>query len=152
VQNELGEGPLWHSRENALYWADIGRAEVFRFRPDTGVRNRFPHDTVVSALGIWTHRKFVAATENGFEVWSSDNSQLAPIAHFIERQSEVRMNDGGVGPGGRFWAGLLRESRTDGGLYRLGPNGRVSESEIEVVTPNGLDWAPGGDVMYLTDS
>lgn len=62
------------------------------------------------------------------------------------------MNDGGVGPGGRFWEGLLRESRTDGGLYRLGPNGRVSESEIEVVTPNGLDWVPGGDVMYLTDS
>lgn len=65
VQNELGVGPLWHSRDNALYWVDIGRAEVFRFRPDTGVRDRFPLDTVVSALGIWAHRKFIAATETG---------------------------------------------------------------------------------------
>jgi sugar lactone lactonase YvrE len=111
VTNDLGEGPIWYPEENALYWVDIGRAEVFRFRPETGEQNVCALDSVVSALGIWSEQKFVAATESGFSVLRTKDPGLARIDHFLEGEHGARLNDAKVGPGGRFWAGMLHESR-----------------------------------------
>lgn len=152
VTNDLGEGPIWYPEENALYWVDIGRAEVFRFRPETGEQNVCALDSVVSALGIWSEQKFVAATENGFSVLRTKDPGLARIDHFLEGEHGARLNDAKVGPGGRFWAGMLHESRKNGVLYCLCPDGSVREADIELVAPNGLDWAPGGETIYITDS
>jgi sugar lactone lactonase YvrE len=31
VRNELGEGPVWHAGERALYWTDIEKAAFTAF-------------------------------------------------------------------------------------------------------------------------
>ncbi len=36
VQDELGEGPLWHPGEQALYWVDIENNIYHRFVPSSG--------------------------------------------------------------------------------------------------------------------
>lgn len=111
VTNDLGEGPIWYPEENALYWVDIGRAEVFRFRPETGEQNVCALDSVVSALGIWSEQKFVAATESGFSVLRTKDPGLARIDHFLEGEHGARLNDAKVGPGGALLGGnASRES------------------------------------------
>jgi sugar lactone lactonase YvrE len=66
----------------------------------------------------------------------------------------VRFNDGACDPAGRFWAGT---AATDGqvgagSLYRLDPDGSVSEVLRGVTESNGLGWNPAATVFYYTDS
>ena len=35
VQNEIGETPIWVSKEQALYWIDM-KVQVYRYDPKTG--------------------------------------------------------------------------------------------------------------------
>ena len=40
VRNRLGEGPLWHAAEQALYWVDIEGMAYHRHVPATGEQER----------------------------------------------------------------------------------------------------------------
>ncbi|NRA37899.1 MAG: SMP-30/gluconolactonase/LRE family protein, partial [Planctomycetes bacterium] len=35
-QARLGEGPMWHEKEQVLYWVDIDEKKVHRYDPVTG--------------------------------------------------------------------------------------------------------------------
>lgn len=35
-QNALGEGAMWHSLENVLYWIDIAKPSLHRLNPVSG--------------------------------------------------------------------------------------------------------------------
>ena len=109
VTNDLGEGPIWYPEENALYWVDIGRAEVFRFRPETGEQNVCALDSVVSALGIWSEQKFVAATESGFSVLRTKDPGLARIDHFGGAWCSIERRQSGTG-GALLGGNASRES------------------------------------------
>ena len=39
---ELGEGPVWHEEEQALYWVDITQSNLHRFRFDRD-GNQYSH-------------------------------------------------------------------------------------------------------------
>jgi sugar lactone lactonase YvrE len=78
------------------------------------------------------------------------------------RDAPLRMNDGAVDPRGRFWAGsmawedapvpLAADAPPAGALYRLDPDGTVSEQLTGVGISNGLGWSPEGDRCYYVDS
>ena len=36
--NLLGEAPMWHSQEEALYWLDINGEKMWRFHPASGAQ------------------------------------------------------------------------------------------------------------------
>ena len=36
VQNEIGETPIWVSKEQALYWIDYVQSKVYRFDANSG--------------------------------------------------------------------------------------------------------------------
>ena len=52
IKNVLGEGPLWNSEEQALYWVDIQNHRVYRLYPATGEHECFDVDLPVTALGL----------------------------------------------------------------------------------------------------
>ena len=41
TENKLGEGPLWHQGEKALYWVDIEKDCFHRYFPDNGKLNTY---------------------------------------------------------------------------------------------------------------
>src|SRR5947199_9671236 len=65
-----------------------------------------------------------------------------------------RMNDGYCDPQGRFWAGTMSmtHQREAGALYRLDPNGHVTQILTDVTTSNGIDWSLDGSIVYYVDS
>jgi len=106
---ELGEGPIWHGDEGALYWVDIKGRSVERYVSDTGHRRSVRFKTAVTALGLRAESGFVVASGDGFALWDGASAALDFIADPERERQSVRFNDGAVGPGGDYWAGTMYE-------------------------------------------
>jgi sugar lactone lactonase YvrE len=156
-QNKLGEGPLWHPGEEALYWVDIEQQRVERYQPSAGLRTGVHFSLSVTALGLRRLGGFIAATEKGFGYWDGRTSEVFLFDHPESDKPENRFNDGAVGPDGRFWAGTMRPGPQEpgaspGALYRLDPDSTSRLVEPGLTISNGLGWSPDGKRFYHTDS
>jgi sugar lactone lactonase YvrE len=149
--NELGEGPLWHADEQALYWVDIEAGRIHRFYPDVGKHDVFELGIPIGALSFRAGGGLVLATRDGFALWDADSQRLALIANPEPGKTGARFNDGKVDPQGRFWAGTMAEGATSA-LYRLNPDGSVHTMITGVTISNGIGWSPDGTTMYFTDT
>ncbi len=151
IKNQLGEGPVWHPDEQALYWVDILEGCFYRLDPETGQHGRFDIGLPVGCLGFRKDGGLVLATQKGFAFWASEEGSLESIADPEADWPETRFNDGAVDRQGRFWAGTLgREAAC--GLYRLDPDLSVHTMETGITVCNGIGWSPDNKTMYFTDS
>lgn len=154
VNNNLGECPLWNSKEKALYWVDINGKTINRFWPSNGKHDIFDVGIPVGAFAFRNAGGFVMATSEGFAYWDSETNKLDFIADPEAGKEEARFNDGKVDRSGRFWAGTmtpLKDEATNA-LYRLDPNGVVNTMETGVSLANGIGWSPDNETMYFVDS
>lgn len=156
-QSRLGEGPLWHPDEQALYWVDIHQARIERFHPASGARRTVQFTEAVTALGIRASGGFVTAGNSGFGFWNGHSELIEPILDPEAGLPENRFNDGTVGPDGRFWAGTMCEqvdlqAPPPGSLYRLDADLKAEKLIGGLHISNGLGWSPDRAHFYLTDS
>jgi sugar lactone lactonase YvrE len=149
----LGESPLWHPRDQALYWCDIPGRTLHRYDPGSQAHASwaFAHD-----LGC------CAACEDGTLIVAQRDSLLgfdpatggrtvmasAPYDTAVER-----FNDGKTDPQGRFWVGTIYEPRDQrlASLYRLDASG-LQRVAGDITTSNGLAFSPDGRTMYWADT
>jgi sugar lactone lactonase YvrE len=108
---------------------------------------------VAAAIRARRGSGYVLATENRFVLLGPDliqQQQLPPV--FTDPQ--IRMNDGGCDPQGRFYCGTMAYDETPGAgtLYRLDPDGSVSVTLRGVTISNGLQWNRAGDTVYYADT
>jgi sugar lactone lactonase YvrE len=68
--------------------------------------------------------------------------------------TDVRMNEGGCDPEGRFYCGSMAyDQRTGAGsLYRLDPDRSVRVLADGLTISNGLEWSPDGTLAYYNDT
>lgn len=69
----------------------------------------------------------------------------------------MRLNDGAVDSGGRFWAGAMNDPKVtapteEGVLFRLDPDLKLNRVVEKVTIPNGIGWNSKDDTMFFTDS
>jgi sugar lactone lactonase YvrE len=90
--------------------------------------------------------------ERGFALEDPDGT----LTHLGELWSDnnVRMNEGGCDPDGRFYCGSMAYDQrpSAGALYRLDPDGSVHEALENVTISNGLEWSPDGSRAYYNDT
>jgi len=151
VQNILGEGPLWHPDEQALYWVDIEGHRFHRLTPATGQHEVFEVGLPVGALAFRQIGGLILATKNGFAYWDEDQQTPEFFNNPEADKTEARFNDGAVDRQGRFWAGTLGDG-SNNNLYRLDPDGSLHTMETGLTTSNGIAWSPDNKTMYFTDS
>lgn len=152
VQCQLGEGPLWHPTEQRLYWVDIVNYHLYAASADLKRWSKTRFDTPVGAFGFRKSGGFILATGRGFASWSGEGTELEPLWNPLPGREGVRMNDGKVGPGGRFWAGSMDSAGHDAAFYRLDPDGGRHTLLHNIGISNGLGWSPDRQTMYYTDS
>ncbi len=152
---ELAEGPVWDANSQQLLWVDILAGRVHRFDPVADTRSSFGVGCQIGAAGLTTAGRLVLALENGFALCDADGANLERLHSPVIDQALVRFNDGKPDPWGGFWAGTMQ--RDEGGdglgsLYRLSPDGAVSELVPGVSLSNGLDWTDDLTQFYYVDS
>lgn len=155
VRNTLGESPVWAAREGALYWVDILEQRVHRWEPASGQRRSWGVPAAVGSIGLRAAGGLVLALRTGFHLLDLDNGRLTFLCHPEPDIPTNRLNDGKVGPDGRFWAGTMDDrpvKEKTGQLYRLDPDHSCHRMAGDVTVSNGLAWSPDGRTMYHSDS
>lgn len=149
----LGECPLWHEREQALYWVDIRRPAIRRLDDATGHIDSWIMPDLIGSIAFADDGRLLATLPDRIALFDTTTERLQTIAEPTVRVSDHRFNDGRCDRQGRFWAGTMHNltRAPEGALYRL--VGRdLTEMMSGIRIPNSLAWSPDGRTMYFADS
>ncbi|MGI3170883.1 SMP-30/gluconolactonase/LRE family protein [Pseudooceanicola sp. C21-150M6] len=156
-RQQLGEGPVWDDRRNCLWWVDIKAGRIHMLDPETMHTAAHEMGEDVGSIGLCQSGRIVVALRRSVILFDPDSGARTPLADFDRLGAEERLNDGKVGPDGAFWVGAMHETEIAlmqpiSSLYRIAPDGTVTEEVTGLKVSNGLAWTPDGRTMYHTDS
>jgi sugar lactone lactonase YvrE len=145
------EGPVWSDRWGGLRWVDLFAGDVLSLQPDGAVERRHV-STVVAAVRPRRDGGSVLGVERGFALEDADGS--VSVGDDLWSDPNLRMNEGGCDPDGRFYCGSMAYDRAlgAGALHRLDPDGSVHIVLAGITISNGLDWSPDGSRAYYVDT
>jgi sugar lactone lactonase YvrE len=146
-----GEGPVWSTRWGGLRWVDMLAGDVLSLDED-GQVNRRHIAGVAAAIRPRTRGGAVIGVERGFALEEPDGT-VTPLDP-LWSDEQVRMNEGGCDPDGRFYCGSMAYDQRPGAaaLYRLDPDGTTRLVLEGVTVSNGLEWSPDGALAYYNDT
>src|SRR5690606_9984935 len=108
IRSELGEGPLWSARENAVYWVDILGHELHRLSlADSSVCSwKMP-----AKIGWVIERRdapgFIAGLQTGFHALTLEPFECRLLVDPEPELPDNRTNDAKADSRGRIWAGTM---------------------------------------------
>jgi len=150
----LGEGPVWDSRTQTLYWLDILNKRIFA-NADLVLQL----DGLAGCIAPRKNGGLILAlkTDNGqrfsFAGLEPDSAKLALLSALENELHGNRFNDGKCDPRGRFIAGTMDLAETDqtGSLYSF--DGKtITKLLSDITISNGLTWSPDHKTFYYIDT
>lgn len=150
---QLGECPIWHPEERALYWIDIEGRAVHRFDPAHGVHRHWELPSQPGCIAFQAGGGLVVAMRSGIALLDIRNGQLIPFADAPYNQTTTRFNDGRCDAAGRLWVGSIYEprDRPDAALYCL-ERGILRDSGKRATVSNGMAFSLDSRTMYHADT
>ncbi len=159
-----GEGVLWEQDTQCIYWTDINRFLVHRYRLQGGtVKTWFFSEAVTCVMETSVPDTLALSLGSGIALWQPDG-EAPPIPFFaLPGWPLVRCNDGAVDPGGALWVGSMRNNvkengapedagGRDGVLYRVDGTGAATEWRRDLGISNTLLWSPDRSRFYFGDT
>jgi SMP-30/Gluconolactonase/LRE-like region len=149
----LGESPVWHPGEGALYYCDIPGRALHRFDPRTGSLRHWNFETEVASLAPRLDGALLLAMRDGLWRFAPASGERKRLIEPPYDPSKERFNDGKCDPQGRFWVGTIYEPR-DPALASVHcyTDGKLVRKVDGLTVSNGLAWSPNGRTMYWSDT
>jgi sugar lactone lactonase YvrE len=159
-----GEGIHWDTRPRSVYWTDINRFLVHRYKTGTQeLKTWFFSEPVVCVLAAEAEDTLVLVSGSGASLWEPEKNLKHPPFFSLPDWPRARCNDAGVDARGSIWLGSMRNNvdadgapleagGTDGVLYRIDGNGDVTEWALDIGISNTLVWNPDGAKFYFADT
>ena len=146
----VGENPLWNPDDQSIYWVDIETGRLFRAEHATGRHECFYEGPVIGG--------FTRQVDGSLLLFEAD--RIATLDARGVRRVLVesvdpdmrRFNDVIADPEGRVFAGTIGSTDTNGGLYRVDIDGRVTCLLKETGIANGMAFTGDGRGFYWTCS
>ncbi|MEH2143918.1 SMP-30/gluconolactonase/LRE family protein [Nostoc sp.] len=149
----LGEGPIWDSSQNLLYWVDVYNHRVHQFHPTTGKNSFFDVGDVVGAIATAGADRLIMVLRDHLAFLNTQTGVVTPILEIESNLPNNRFNDGKCDSQGRFWFGSMSSlEKPQASLYRYDSDGSLHVMETGLTVSNGLGWSPDEKTFYLTDS
>lgn len=156
VNNLLGEGILWDSRRQRLWWTDIQSRRLFRYDWALSDTHILEMPERLASFGLTAgSERLIAAFESGFAWYDPGDQSVTWLARPERPHSAVRFNDGRVDRQGRFWSGTMVEGDhpdVSAGLYSFDRHYGVRQHLNDVRISNCLCLSPDGRSLYFADS
>ena len=149
----LGESPLWHPRERALYWCDIPGHRLNRFDPRRGDLSHWAFETDLASIAPMLDGGMLLAMRDGLWRLDTASGERKRLAEPPYDPAQERFNDGKCDPQGRFWVGTIYEPRDAAkATLHCWAGGKLVQRAGGVTVANGLAWSPNGRTMYWSDT
>lgn len=154
VQAQLGEGPVWIERDQALWFTDIKHQRVHRLDPATGDRRSWQAPEQVGFVLPAESGGFIAGLQSGLHRFDPGSGRFRLIVAVEPDRPTNRLNDGVVDPGGRLWFGTMDDSeRENSGAYYCFRRGELRTSGLSgIAITNGPAISPDGRTLYWVDT
>lgn len=150
--SEIGEGPLWHEDEQALYWVDIANGLLNRFDPASGTNEiAYRHAGMIGGFTIQADGALLLFCSEGRILHWRDGA-TATIVEDIPAERGFRFNDVIADPEGRVYCGTMPDAKHLARLYRLDTDGTLSLLYDDIGLSNGMGFSPDLKTFYHTDS
>ena len=149
----LGESPVWHPREQVLYYTDIPGHRLQRFDPRSGELRHWQFETDVSSFAPLLDGQLLLAMRDGLWRFDATTGERFLVAEPDYDPKVERFNDGKCDPQGRFWVSTIYEPRTPSvaALYRYA-RGTLARQVGGLSVGNGLAWSPNGRTIHWSDT
>lgn len=149
---QLGESPLWHPEERALYWIDINGCAVHRYDPGIRTHDRWSVPCEPGCIA-WCEGGLIVAIRSGVVKLDTRSGKIDFLVKAPYDMTKARFNDGRCDTSGRLWLGTIYEPRDRplGTLYCL-EKGRLQDHVKPVTVSNGVAFSPDGRTLYHTDT
>ena len=154
LQAELGEGPVWVERDQALWFTDIKRQKVHRYTPASGEQRSWDAPEQIGFVLPFETGGFVAGLQSGLHRFDEVGGTFDLLAEVEPDRPGNRLNDAVVDPHGRLWFGTMDngESGKTGSFYCF-DRGRLTHSGISgIAITNGPAISPDGRILYWVDT
>ena len=147
-----GEGPCWHPMEQHLYWLDIPQGRIFRYDPATG-HHEICHqdDEAIGGITVQADGALLLFMARG-AVRRWRDGALETIIAGIPEERDSRFNDVIADPEGRVFCGTMPTEDQLGRLYRLDPDGTLTQLLDAVDISNGMGFSPDLRQFYYTET
>lgn len=154
LENELGEGPMWHPLDQLLYWVDIKKGNLYSYDPATDAYNELFIQKGISAVVPSATKKIIAALPNEIIEVDCNSGEKQKVVDIEPHIEDNRCNDGKCDVKGRFWIGTMHEEAASncGSLYRLENRTSLTKVLSDLTISNGMGWSPDNTKMYFIDS
>lgn len=154
VGAQLGEGPVWVERDQALWFTDIKRKQVHRFDPETGDRHSWDAPEQVGFVLPAKSGGFIAGLQSGLHRFDPKKGSFKLLAEVEPGSPDNRPNDGVVDPQGRLWFGTMDDSEKSAtGAYYCFARGKLTRTNLtSIAITNGPAVSPDGRILYWVDT
>lgn len=156
--NVLGEGVLWCTRTQAVYWTDIQRGTLFRLQPSRGVLEHWPMPERLASFALCEADGWLLlALASRLAFFRLADGHLQTL-HAVETGVATRSNDGACDRQGRFVFATMHEPAAGpkqplGSFWRLHADLGLERLALPpVAIGNSIAFSPDGATMYYCDS
>ena len=151
---ELGEGPVWVERDQALWFVDIKKHQIHRFDPASGGRDSWEAPEQVGFILPAQRGGFVAGLQSGLHHFDERSGAFELIVEVEPDKPGNRLNDGAVDTSGRLWFGTMDNSeKAKSGAFYCFADGELKATGIDgIAITNGPAVSPDGGILYFIDT
>jgi len=152
---QLGESPIWDTREGVLYFVDSMGCAVLCYDPKTAATRRWDVDCdYLGSLALRANGGAILVMDDGFHSFDFNTGKTNVIVEPEAGRDELCFNDCKVDRQGRLIAVSMHTGSSDpvGGIYRLDSDLACTRLDGGMICPNGPCWSPDGSTLYLSDS
>ena len=151
---QCGEGPMWDSDAQRLYWTDSAGNEIF-YAHEPNQPNLFSKGIHAASLTLHETGGLMLCGKEGF-YRLSEKGNLKIVCNECEGIAVTHINDIIADPIGRVFGGqeAFRDNNyyDTGFLFRIETNGRAAVVEEGLHLSNGMGFSPQADKFYLADT
>lgn len=150
----LGEGPVWDTAAQTLWFVDIKQQRVHRLDPATGAVESWPAPAQVGWVLPAQGGLLIAGLQTGLATFDPATGDFTPLAEVEPDLPGNRLNDATVGADGTIWFGSMDDGceLPTGRLHRFDGAAVTTTALPPVAITNGPAFTPDGGTLYHVDT
>ena len=114
IHNELGEGVIWNSSQQVLWWTDIESKLLYSYSLATHKIARYETPERLASFALVADEDYLlAAFESGFAYFDPISKKITWLNKIEQNLPNTQLNDGRADRQGRFWAGSLVKGNSE---------------------------------------